>query len=96
VLHERRAWRPVDWSEDGRVLLVSEKEPDTSEPLQAVLVRAESGRLTRVPTGLAGIWGLSDDGRHVLATRGRDVVSVTAGGRVTTLVREATHPSWTK
>jgi hypothetical protein len=97
VLHEERAaLRPVDWTADGRVLLVAESTNAAATRWQPLLLRPASGELRRVPVDLHEIAALSDDGRRVLGEDSRDVVSVTADGTVETLAREATHPSWTK
>jgi hypothetical protein len=96
VLHEAAALRPVDWSADGRVLLVAEATNATATRWRPLLLRPAGRELRRLPADLHEIAGLSDDGRHVLGEDSRDVVSVTADGTVETLVREATHPSWTK
>jgi hypothetical protein len=89
---------PIDWSDDGRVLLVAAKAPGVPQrdPWRALLVEPQSGEVVRVPSHLGEIWGLSGNGRAVLAEKGRDVVSVNAAGGLRTLVREAAHPTWTK
>lgn len=89
---------PIDWSDDGRVLLVAAETPGVPrrDPWRALLVEPQSGEVVRVPSHLGEIWGLSGNGRRVLAEKGRDVVSVNSLGEIETLVREAAHPTWTK
>jgi hypothetical protein len=95
LLEERASLYPVDWSDDGRVLLVSEQtEPE--KPVRAVLLRAGSGKVTRIPTLLGEVYDLSRDGRRVLGAIGPGVVSVTPGGKVRLLADRATHARWTK
>lgn len=87
---------PVAWSADGGTLLVSETVPSESDTRpHPLLLRPDEGELVRVQRGLTAIWGLSGDGRHVLATRGREVVSVGLRGVVTVLAHNAGHPTWT-
>jgi hypothetical protein len=89
---------PIDWSCDGRVLLVSERRIAAGGRFvyRAILVTPASGEVKRLAPELGEIWGISGDARHVLAEKGRDVVTVNRAGKVKTLVREATHPTWTK
>jgi Tol biopolymer transport system component len=95
LLKQRGTLYPVAWSQDGRVLLVSAQD-GPEDPVHALLLRPGSGRTTRVPGALGGIWDLSSDGRHVLAGYGPSVVSVKADGHMRILVPNGTHATWTK
>jgi WD40 repeat protein len=90
----------TEWSADGGRLLAEFGGQDTS---YAETVDPVTGRVKRVGTfrqGLIG-WGLSRDGRTILATTGgpdpgdADVVGVPyAGGTLRVLARHAQFPDW--
>jgi hypothetical protein len=95
LLEEQATLYAVDWSGDGRVLLIAEQTgPD--DPVRAVLVRPGSGKVTRIPTLLGEVDDLSRDGTRVLAGIGPNVVSVTPAGKVRLLVAPAGHARWNK
>ncbi|MGZ6589806.1 MAG: hypothetical protein ACXVHX_36800, partial [Solirubrobacteraceae bacterium] len=92
---------PTAWSADGRRLLAEFSGQDTS---YAETVDPRTGRVRLVGTlaqSLIG-WGLSRNGKSILATTGgpdpndSDVVAVpyTGGGTPRVLARHAHYPSW--
>ena len=87
---------PLAWSCDGHELLAAEQRGYSTAPFHALLIDPRTRALIRVPSGLDNVWGLSCDGRDVLAERDGNVVSVTQDGRARILARGARHPTWTK
>ncbi|HEX5309231.1 MAG TPA: hypothetical protein VFW38_09155 [Solirubrobacteraceae bacterium] len=91
---------PFAWSSDGGRLLAEFEGQDTS---YAETVNPVSGKVRRVGSAAQGYvgWGLSRNGRSILATTGgpeqfeSNVVSIPyGGGRARVLVGHAHNPDW--
>lgn len=82
----------VGWSRDGRRLLAAKNSP----PLRALLIAPASRQVTTLSPIFSTVDALSRDGNTVLGVINGDVVTVTADGAVTVLVRGAVNPSWTR
>jgi len=91
---------PVAWSAGGRRLLAEFGGQDTS---YAETVNPSTGHVRRVGTAAQGLigYGLSHDGRWILATTGgpdpsdSNVVRIPyGGGKLRVLARHARRPDW--
>jgi hypothetical protein len=94
---------PMQWSADGSRLLGQRSGEDYAEAYRIDPWKGAASDLTGRDDGVMP-YGLSADGRAVLATRGgfepttgNDVVVIPwAGGRARVLARHAASPSWTR
>jgi Tol biopolymer transport system component len=93
---------PLAWSADGRRLASEYGGQDTSEAWRVNATTGKAADATGKFDGVVG-WGLSHDGRFVLASTGYfdnpdgNVVAIAwDGGRQTILARKATQPDWSR
>jgi Tol biopolymer transport system component len=85
----------LNWSRDGRRLLVSEQTYNGSKA-RALLLNPATGEADELGTLFSTVTALSRDGEHVLVTKAGDVVSVDRAGALDVLARHARAPSWSK
>ncbi len=80
---------PLDWSADGRTLLLARGR-------RAVLAAPATGRVTTVPGGDVAPAALSEDGRWVLGRPGGDIVAVPVRGGPPVVLGRGRDPSWSR
>ena len=86
--------RPVDWSANGHRLLIDESPSGVAH--RAAVIGLESKKVTRIPTRVSAVRGISNDGHAVLAEMNGDLVALHLDGTKLTLVSNAANATWTK
>jgi Tol biopolymer transport system component len=97
VLHSHRSARPIDWSADGRRLLVAEIVSGSAPSWQfrALLLRVGHGHPAVVPYAFDDVAALSKDGREVLGRNADgEIVRVGIDGSERVLAHRGSRPDW--
>jgi Tol biopolymer transport system component len=85
---------PIDWSEDGKRLLVVDRL--SGGGTKALLLDRQSRRFNELPQTVSRVYAIARDGRSVLGRTAGDVVAVDEAGTLHRLAVAARAASWTK
>jgi WD40 repeat protein len=85
---------PVDWSENGHRLLISERAPNGG--VRPAVIGLESKKVTRIPVSVFYVDDFSDDGHDVLVEKDGNLVRLKLDGTKRLLVENASNATWSK